>query len=214
MFSLTSPGRVAAALILLCGLALAGAAGASPITMTPNPATVDALYGNDFTLRLDSGNSVTRTLDFTVTGGGGCGPSCPSVAVAMLVFDGVTVLSAQDSDSGLFSSGNVVRGLVTSRGEVAGLLVDLGAPSAESFRVTLSAVPTTATLYSLNLSTLRSFEATRALRSSLISSTRLTFTVGDRGGNGGSPAVPEPSAALVFGSGLVVAACAARRKTA
>lgn len=200
-------GRATAFLILLVGLGLAGAAGATPITMSPNPATVDAFIGNDFTLRLDSGDSATRTLDFTVTGSGGCGFACPSTAVAMIVFDGATVLSASDTDNGFFSAGNVVRGFVTSRGAVAGLLIDLGAPSAESFRLTLSSVPTTATLYALNLSSLKSFEATRALRSSVLSSTQLTFSV-----VGGSHAVPETSAAFAFGSGLLVAAAAVRRR--
>lgn len=207
MFDLKMLGRSTAILILLTGLGLAGAASATPITMTPNPATVDAFIGKDFSLRLDSGDSATRTLDFTVTGSGGCGFACPSTAVAMIVFDGATVLSASDTDNGLFSAGNVVRGFVTSRGAVAGLLIDLGAPSAESFRLTLSSVPTTATLYALNLSSLKSFEATRALRSSVLSSTQLTFSV-----VGGSNAVPEPSAAFVFGSGLVVAAAAVRRR--
>ncbi|MFO0691726.1 MAG: hypothetical protein U0900_23730 [Myxococcota bacterium] len=205
-------GRAAAFSILLAvGLVLAGAASATPITMTPSLATVDAVIGNDFTLRLDAGDSVTRTLDFTVLGSGGCGPLCPSTAVAMIVFDGATVLSAQDTNSGLLSPGNVVRGFMTSRGAVAALLIDLGAPSAESFRLTLSAVPTTATLYALNLSAVTSFEATRALRSGVVSSTRLTFTTVP---GGGSYAVPEPSAALVFGSGLLVAACAVRRSAA
>lgn len=211
MFNPTKTGRLAALLVLLAGLALAGTASATPITMTPNPATVDAVIGNDFTLRLDAGDTTTRTLDFTVTGGGGCGFLCPSTAVAMIVFDGVTVLSAQDTNSGLFSDGNVVRGFVTSRGAVAGLLIDLGAPSAESFRLTLSAVPTTATLYALNLSSMTSFEATRALRSGVLASTRLTFSAVP---GGGSNAVPEPTAAFVFGSGLLVAAYAVRRPAA
>jgi len=193
---------------LATGLFLAGSASAASITMTPNPATVNAFIGRDFSLSLDSGDSTSRTLDFTVSGSGGCGFLCPSTAVAMIVFDGATVLSAHDTDSGLFSGGNVVRGFVTTRGAVAGLLIDVGAPSAESFRLTLSSVPTTATLYSLNLSSLTSFNLTRALRSNVIDSTQLTFSVA----GGASHAVPEPSAALAFGSGLVVAAWAVRRR--
>lgn len=207
MFSLTQLGRATALLTLLTGLGLAGAANATSITMSPNPATVDAFIGKDFTLRLDSGDSATRTLNFTVSGAGGCGPACPSTAVAMIVFDGTTVLSAGDTDNGLFSSGNVVRGFVTSQGSVAGLLIDLGAPSAESFSLTLSSIPTTATLYALNLTSLSSFDAATALRSNVAASTQLTFSVA-----GGSHAVPEPSAAFVFGSGLLVAAYAIRRR--
>lgn len=210
MSSLSKLGRATAILILLAGLGLAGSASATPISMTPNPARVDAFIGKDFTLRLDAGNSMTRTLDFTVSGSGGCGFACPSTAVAMIVFDGATVLSAHDTDSGWLSSGNVVRGFVTSRGAVAGLLIDVGAPSAESFRLTLSSVPTTATLYALNPSSLRSFDANRIVRSSVLSSTKLTFSLA--GGN--SPAVPEPTAAFVFGSGLLVAAMGVRRRAA
>jgi hypothetical protein len=195
-------------LVIGLALALAGAADATPITMDPNPATVNAVLGRDFTLRLDEGDSATRTLDFTVSGAGGCGWGCPSTAVALLVFDGATVLSARDTDSGLFSAGNVVRGFVTGGGGVAGLLIDVGAPSAESFRLTLSSVPTTATLYALNLTSLASFDAARALRSSVVDRTRLTFSVADA-----SHAVPEPTAALVFGTGLLLAARTVRRRS-
>ncbi len=201
-------GLATTIMTLLVGMALAGAANSATITMSPNPATVDAVLGRDFSLRLDSGNSLTGTLNFTVTGAGGCGFGCPSTAVAMIVFDGTTVLSASDTDSGLFSSANVVRGFVTSNGAVAGLLIDTGAPSSESFSLTLSSIPTTATLYALNRTSLTSIDMRRAIPSQIIESTRLTFTV-----VGGSTAVPEPSAALVFGSGLVVAAMAIRRPT-
>ena len=208
MFCLTKLGRATAILTLLIGMGLAGAANATPITMSPNPAKVNAFLGKDFSLRLDSGDSVTRTLNFTVTGSGGCGFACPSTAVAMIVFDGTTVISATDTDRRLFSPGNVVRGFVTSKGSVAGLLIDMGAPSSESFSLTLSSTPTTATLYALNLDSLSSFEATRAIRSNVKESTRLTFSV-----VGGSNALPEPSAAFVFGSGLLVSALAIRRPT-
>ena len=208
MFCLTKLGRATAILTLLFGVGLAGAASSTPITMSPNPATVNAVLGKDFSLRLDSGDSVTKTLNFTVTGAGGCGFACPSTAVAMIVFDGTTVLAARDTDSGLFSSGNVVRGFFTSNGSVAGLLIDTGAPSSESFRLTLSSIPTTATLYALNLTSLSSFDATRAIRSSVAESTRLTFSAVS-----GSNPVPEPTAAFVFGSGLLVAALAIHRPT-
>lgn len=215
MFSRTRSARATALATRLITLSilvlLAGAASASTITMSPNPAKVNAFIGRDFSLRLDSGDSTTRTLDFTVTGSGGCGFLCPSTAVAMIVFDGATVLSARDTDSGLLSGGNVVRGFVTTGGAVAGLLIDVGAPSAESFRLTLSSVPTTATLYALNLSSLASFDAARVLRRHVVDSTRLTFSLTGGPNGGGSHAVPEPSAALAFGSGLLVAAWAVRR---
>jgi len=126
--------------------------------------------------------------------------------VAMFVFDGTTVLSATDTKSGLRSSGNVVRGFVTSRGSVSALLIDLGAPGSESSSLTRGTVPTTATLHALNLTSLSSFDATRAILSGVQESTRSTFSV-----VGVSHAVPEPSAALVFGGGLLVSALAIRR---
>ena len=200
-------GRASAVIAFVVGMGVAGEAQSASMTMSPNRATVDAFLGKDFHLRLDSGDIVTNTLNFTVQGNGGCGILCPSTAMAMIVFDGTTVLSASDTDSGLFSSGNVVRGLLTTNGAVAGLLIDTGAPSSESFRLTLRSTPTTATLYSLNLSSLSSINTTRNLLSRATESTRLTFSV-----VGGSPAVPEPSAALVFGAGLMVTALGIRRR--
>lgn len=192
-------GFLAASVLL--ALTMATAAAATPIQMSPNPATIDAVLGNDFSLRLDSGDSATNVLQFTVTGGGGCGLFCSSTAVAAIVFDGATVLSATDADSSLFSPGNVVRGLVTPGGAVAGLLIDAGTPSAESFTLRLSSTPTTATLYSLNLDSLSRIRSTSDITASFVQATKLTFGV--RGVSGA--AVPEPSAAIVYGLGLLVA---------
>ncbi|MBK7949237.1 MAG: hypothetical protein IPK00_10975 [Deltaproteobacteria bacterium] len=186
---------------ILLALALAGAASAASIQMSPNPATIDAFLGNDFSLRLDSGDSTTNILNFTVTGGGGCGLLCPSTAVAAIVFDGATVLSANDTNSNIFSAGNVVRGLITPDGAVAGLLIDLSAPSSEAFSLKLSSTPTTATLFSLNLDSLDRIRTASDIVANVVDSTQLTFSV--RGVSGS--AVPEPSAALVFGMGLLVA---------
>lgn len=196
---------MAAPLLLLV---LTGAAHAASIEMTPNPATIDAFVGFDFSLRLDSGDSETNVLDFTVSGAGGCGFLCPSTAVAAIVFDGTTVLSANDSDSGLFSAGNVVRGLITPDGAVAGLLIDLSAPSSESFSLKLASTPTTATLYSLSLNSLDGIKSSSDILTSVSQSTKLSFRI--RGGPG--LAVPEPSAAVVFGMGLLVAHAGLRRR--
>lgn len=198
-----------AILVFLVGGIVASAASATSISMSPNPARVDAFIGHDFSLRLDSGSSLTNRLNFTISGAGGCGGLCPSTAVAMIVFDGTTVLSARDADGGLLSPGNVVRGFVTSGGSVAGLLIDAGAPSSEAFTLRLSSTPTTATLYALNLDSLSSVGDLSSVLSRVKESTRLTFSV-----RGGSTAVPEPSAALVFGSGLVAVALGMRRKDA
>ncbi len=132
---------------ILFSFALAGVASAASITMTPNPASVNAVIGHDFSLRLDSGDSSTNILNFTVSGSGGCGFLCGSTAVAAIVFDDASVLSATDTDSGLLSSGNVVRGLILPGGSVAGVLIDFGSPSSEQFSLTLDRTPTTATLY-------------------------------------------------------------------
>ncbi|MFO0690907.1 MAG: hypothetical protein U0900_19580 [Myxococcota bacterium] len=193
---------------LLLALVLPIAATATPIQMTPNPAVIDAAVGNDFSLRLDAGDSATNVLQFTVTGGGGCGLFCSSTAVAAIVFDGATVLSATDADSSLFSAGNVVRGLVTPDGAVAGLLIDAGSPSSESFALRLSSTPTTATLYSLSLDSLNRLRRLSDVTSSFVESTKLTFSV--RGAAGA--VVPEPSAAIVYGLGLLVAGAALRSR--
>jgi len=192
----------------LLALVLAGTASAASISMSPNPATIDAVLGNDFSLRLDSGDSETNILNFTVTGGGGCGLLCPSTAVAAIVFDGATVLSANDSVSGLFSAGNVVRGLITPDGAVAGLLIDVSAPSSESFWLALSSTPTTATLYSLSLTSLDAVKSANDIVANVVQSTQLTFSV--RGIS--ASAVPEPTAAVVFGMGLLVAHAGLRRR--
>ena len=193
----------------LTGIAMATAASAAPISMTPTTASINSLIGNDFTLRLDSGDSSTNVLDFTVIGGGGCGTLCGSTAVAALIFDGTTVLSATDTVGGFFDSSNVVRGLLTPGGAVAGLLIDTGSPSAESFSLTLASTPTTATLYSLNLSSLTQIRSTSDILANVTDSVRLRFDVK---GGGVSSVVPEPTAAVVFGVGLLVANVGLRRR--
>lgn len=192
----------------LLALVLVGSASAASISMSPNPATIDAILGNDFTLRLDSGDSETNLLNFTVTGGGSSCLLCPSTAVAAIVFDGSTVLSAGDSDSGLFSASNVVRGLITPDGAVAGLLIDVSTPSSEAFWLKLSSTPTTATLYSLSLTSLDAVKSANDIVANVVQSTQLTFSV--RGVSGA--AVPEPTAAVVFGMGLLVAHAGLRRR--
>jgi hypothetical protein len=195
-------GTVVAALIVC----FAGAASALSITMTPNPAEVGSLFGSNFTLRLDSGDSDTNILNFTATGGG-C-TDCLSVAVAAILFDDVSVLSATDSAGGMFNPDNVVRGIVTPDGAVAGLLVDFGDPNSESFSLTLNGTPTTATLYALDFRDVRQIESSAHMLANVLDKTRLTFSTD----TGSVAAVPEPSAALVFGAGLLVAHAGIRRR--
>lgn len=201
-------GLLTAALVLSFGAA--GAASAASIEMSPNPASVNAVIGSDFSLRLDSGDSATNILNFTVSGAGGCGSLCGSTAVAAIIFDDASVLSASDTDGGFFSSGNVVRGLVLPGGSVAGILIDFGSPSSEQFSLTLDQTPTTATLYALNLDSLSGIRSKGDILANIHDSTRLAFSVK------GQPvsAVPEPSAAIVFGIGLVVAHVGLRRRVA
>jgi len=200
------------AIVFGIGLVQAGDAAASPITMTPGEVSINSVVGNDFTLSLDAGESTTRTLDFTVTGGGGCGFLCPSTAVAAIVFDDATVLSATDADSGLFSANNVVRGIVTPNGAVAGLLIDSGAASSESFRLVLDRIPTTATLYSLSLNGLDQISSTYDILARATDRTTLTFAVDGVLPRPPASPMPEPGAALVFGLGLLVANAGIRRR--
>jgi hypothetical protein len=195
-------GTVVAALIV----SFAGTASASSITMTPNTAEVGSLFGSNFTLRLDSGDSDTNILNFTATGGG-C-TDCLSVAVAVILFDDVSVLSASDSAGGMFNPDNVVRSIVTPDGAVAGLLVDFGDPNSESFSLTLNGTPTTATLYALNFSDISQIESSAHMLANVLDKTRLTFSTD----SGGVAPMPEPSAALVFGAGLLVAHAGIRRR--
>jgi hypothetical protein len=199
-------------LIMAVAVSWAGTASAATIEMTPNPASVNAILGSDFNLILDHGDSETNILQFTAEGAGGCGWGCGSVAIAAIVFDDVSVLSATDVDGGFLSAGNVVRGIVTPGGAVAGLLIDFGAPNSESFTLTLSATPTTATLYALNLDHLDDVQSKDDIHANIKDSTTLRFvTAGTSGGPGA--AVPEPSAALVFAAGLLVVHSRLRRRS-
>jgi len=206
MFCLIKLCRTTAILTLLIGMGLAGSAHSTPIKISPSPATVNATVGKYLILRLDSGDSVTKTLNFTAKGAGPCGFPCPSNAVALIVFDGMTVLATNDIQSGLFSSGKLVRGFVKSKGSVAELMIQMGAPSSKSIGLSQSSIPTTATLSALNLVPPSSLDATHAVRSNVQESSRITFSA-----SGGSHPVPEPSATFLFGSGLLVAALAIRR---
>ena len=201
--------RLIGLLTALTLISIASSANAAPIQMSPNPASVNAVLGHDFNLILDSGDSETNTLNFTVEGSGGCGGFCPSTAFAAIVFDGASVLDASDTDSSWFSSGNVVRGLITPDGSVAGLLVDFGAASSESFTLTLDATPTTATLYALNLDNLDEITSHADIRGNVTDSTRLQFTTDTT--RPSSP-IPEPSAAIVFAAGLLISQAGLRRR--
>ena len=90
----------------------------------------------------------------------------------------------------------------------ADMLIDVSAPSSESFWLALSSTPTTATLYSLSLTSLDAVKSANDIVANVVQSTQLTFSV--RGIS--ASAVPEPTAAVVFGMGLLVAHAGLRRR--
>lgn len=192
-------------LTIAVGLFVAGAAAAVPISMNPNPVTVNSVLGSNFTLTYDGGDTIDNVLNFTVAGPGGCGILCPSTAVAAMVFDGVDVTSAGDTESGLFNANNIIHGIATPGGNLAALLLDFGSPNSEAFWAQLNGTPTTATVYALDLDDLGMVHDLDDILGSFIDAQRVEFsTPGQQ--------VPEPSAAMVFAAGLLLARGAVRRR--
>jgi hypothetical protein len=176
----------------------AGVAQGSSITMSPGPVTMQGLRG-DFTISLQSGDSTTNDLVFSVLGSNPSG-SLPAAGIAAIVFDDVSVLTAGE----IADADNLITGIsISGTGTVAGVLIDFGAPSTASFFVRLSGLPTTATIYSLG-----SVESGTLSRSSLstrwISKTEVSF-------QGSAAPIPEPSAAICFAAGLVAVSIGSRR---
>jgi hypothetical protein len=96
--------------------------------------------------------------------------------------------------------------MVTPSGDLAALLVDFSSPSSESFWAQLSGTPTTATVYALNLNSLGNIRDHGDILENAVESHRVRFTTA------GGPAVPEPSAAMVFAAGLLVAWATRQRR--
>jgi hypothetical protein len=195
------------AFIALCALTLAGSASAAPISMSPGSVSIETLFGfgNDFTLDFDGGDTSDNILNFTVHGGGGLlfDPDIPSVGLAAIVFDGATIIDAGDTIGGGFlNPDNVLSGLtIPGTGFAAGLLLDAGLASSESFFLQLDVIPTTATIYSVHLGDFAGGDFHEVLKNS-VKSQKVAF----------SAAIPEPSAAIVFAVGLLVTRRAYRRR--
>src|SRR5262245_17585473 len=212
--------RAAAAAFFATAILVASAAvQASPITMGPNPVTINGLNGT-FTISLQSGDTSNNRLNFGVLGSNPPGMA-PAFGVAAVVFHGVSVVQAGE----ISDPHNLITGIsFPGTGTVSGVLVDFGAPSTASFFVRLSGTPTTADWYSVNglntsLTTLtnynncssqsHSFHHRRSFnKSPSISKTTTTFHH-DR--DGGENPIPEPSAALCFAAGLTLVASRLRR---
>ncbi|MGH0033064.1 MAG: hypothetical protein ACQGVC_25010 [Myxococcota bacterium] len=204
--------RILVVFTTLLALGFAGAAGAAPIGMNPGSVTLSTVLGqgNDFTLAFDGGDTSDNILDFTVHGGGGTGfmGAMPSAAIAAIVFDGTSIIDSGDTVGGLLNPSNVVRGLaIPGTGTAAALFVDNFGPSSESFFLQLSSVPTTATIYSLNVGNVDvgDIKGLDDILNNAIDKVGVRF-------DSAVAAIPEPSAALVFGIGLLVTRSAIRRQ--
>ena len=183
--------------LLLC----AASANAAPITMSPDPVTLDGINGT-FTLSLASGDSSTNSLVFDLLGSDPPG-LLPATGLAAIVFDGTSIVSANE----LSDPDNLIWGLsLPGTGMVAGVLIDFGAASEATFQVVLSSTPTTATIYSLNLTSTSTLYSSTSWQTLAIEKERVSFA------SGGAVPVPEPGAALCFASGLALVASRLRRQ--
>ena len=179
-------------------LLLAVAAQAAPISMVSGDGDgvvrLDGVMGS-FDLSMPSGNTATNTLVFQIQG------NPPAIGVAAIVFDGATVLSATE----LADPSHLLSGLaVPSTGVVAGVLVDFGAPSQASFQVVLSSLPSTASVYSLNLTDTSPLFRSNSWQKLSIEKEQVRFS---------TAAIPEPGAALCFATGLTFVASRLRRRS-
>jgi len=185
----------AAIAALVAAAGLAGSASAAPISMVSADGDglvqLDAVVGS-FDLTLTSGDTATDSLVFQLVG------HPPALGVGAIVFDGTSILSASE----LSDPDHLLTGLVLPNGRtVAGVLIDFGAPSQASFQVVLGSAPTTATVYSLNLTnTSPLFSTSASWQTFALDKEQVRFASGD-----GAP-VPEPGAALCFAAGLALVA--------
>ncbi|HXK22375.1 MAG TPA: hypothetical protein VMS55_06810 [Myxococcota bacterium] len=189
----------AAIAALVAAVGIAGSASAAPISMVSGDGDgivhLDGVIGS-FDLTLASGDTATNSLVFQLVG------NPPAIGVGAIVFDGTSILSASE----LSDPDHLLTGLVLPNSHtVAGILVDFGSPSQASFRVVLGSTPTTATVFSLNLTGTSSFYTSTSWQTFALDKERVRFT-----SDGGTP-VPEPAAALCFAAGLALVASRARR---
>jgi len=160
--------------------------------------------GNDFTLALDSGDTSDNRLEFSIAGGGGWSTLgvAPSIGLAALVFDGVSVLSAGE----IGDPSNLLNGIsIPDLGAVAALLIDVFSPSSASFFVETGATPTTATIYSLSLADVAEITSLGDIFDNIVDFETVSFS-------SPGPHAPEPTAALVFGLGFLFVRASCRTR--
>ena len=190
-----------AAIAMLAVSLLGVVAQAAPITMVTggggSTATLDGVIGS-FDLSLQSGETSTNTLVFKIEG------NPPAMGVAAIVFDGATILSASE----LSDPDHLLTGLaIPQTGVVAGVLIDFTGKDPATFQLALSSTPTTATVYSLNLTGTSTLYRSDSWKTFAIETTALRFS------SASTAAVPEPGAALCFATGLAFVASRLRRKS-
>ena len=211
--------RAVAAAFVATAVLIAGAVQASPITMGPNPITINGLNGT-FTISLQSGDTATNRLNFGVLGSNPPGMA-PAFGIAAVVFHGASVVQAGE----ISDPHNLITGIsLPGSGTVAGVLVDFGAPSSASFFVRLNGTPTSADWYSLASPTTSfasvtnypncssqsySFSHYSSCKKSPYKQKITTVFHADRPGN--ENPIPEPSATLCFAAGLTLVASRLRR---
>ena len=203
-------------------LAFAGNASAAPISMDPDPLTVGSVFGigGDFTITFAGGDTSDNILNFSAAGSGGFGPGdqIPSAALVALVFDAVTIVGAGDAIGDPFDPNNVVNGLVIpGTGVAAALLLDPFAPSSEDFFLELDAAAdffagVTATLYNIEIDGVDSVDSLLALLDNDDLLGLLEDSIVSQTTNFSAEPIPEPTAALAFGVGLLITGGAVRRR--
>jgi hypothetical protein len=193
-------GSRAAIAALVAAVGIVGSAAAAPISMVSGDGDgtvhLDGVVGS-FDLTLASGDTATNSLVFQLVG------NPPAIGVGAIVFDGASILSASE----VSDPDHLLTGLVLPNGHtVAGILIDFGSPSQASFQVVLGSTPTTATIFSLNLTGTSPLFTSTSWQTFALDKERVRFT----SGQGGTP-VPEPTAALCFAAGLALVASRLRR---
>jgi hypothetical protein len=174
---------------------LASAAQAAPITMSPDPVTLQGVRGH-FTLSLQGGDTSDNRLVFGLRGSNPAG-SLPAYGVAAIVFNGVSVVSAGE----LTDPDSLISGMSIGSSAVGGLLVDFGDPSTASFFVRLSGAPTSAYIYSVSGTSALSLSSSTSRQGCYLDKKVVRFDA----------AIPEPGAGLCFAAGLALVATRLRR---